>query len=199
LQKRRITIPEDQLVTLLQQKEQKAYSILYDNYSAALYGIVLKVVKNDDLAEDTLQDCFVKIWRNIDNYHASKGSLFTWMLNIARNTAIDKIRSKEYQNSQQSQNIENAVGIVDASHHIEASVDYISLRKVVDTLRPEYKQLIDLAYFQGYTQTEIAEEFGIPLGTVKTRIKAALTQLKGLLGISIGLLVYLLEHYATSN
>ena len=158
MQKRRISIPEDQLVALLRQKEQKAYSILYDNYGAALYGIVQKVVKNDDLAEDVLQDCFVKIWRNIDSYNSSKGSLFTWMLNISRNTAIDKVRSQDYQHGQQSQNIENVVGIVEQSNPIESAVDYIGLRQVVETLRPEYKKLIDLAYFQGYTQAEISEE-----------------------------------------
>ncbi|MFN8354319.1 MAG: sigma-70 family RNA polymerase sigma factor [Spirosomataceae bacterium] len=182
MSKRRIILPEEELVAMLRRREQRAFTILYDNYSGALYGIILKIVRDEDIAADVMQDSFVKMWRNIDAYNATKGSLFTWMLNVSRNTAIDKIRSQDYQQSQQNQPIESTVSIVEQSEPIETQVDAIGLRKVIDTLRPEYRTLIELIYFQGYTQAEVSEELGIPLGTVKTRVKAALTQLRGLVG-----------------
>jgi RNA polymerase sigma-70 factor, ECF subfamily len=191
LSKRRILIAEDSLVTLLRQRDQRGFTLLYDNYSSALYGIILKIVRIEEVAADVLQDSFVKMWRNIDHYDTSKGSLFTWMLNVARNTAIDRIRSQEYQQSQQNQSIENTVSLIEQNESIEQQVDAIGLRKVVETLRPEYRSIIELVYFQGYTQAEAAEELGIPLGTVKTRVKAALTQLRGLVAtIAWLLLIY---------
>ncbi len=193
--KKRISVQEDQLVLMLKNREQRAYTILYDNYSGALFGVISKIVKDEEIAADVMQDAFIKIWKNIEGYSPGKGSLFTWMLNVCRNTAIDKVRSQDFQQSQQSQDIENYGGVADTANPIEASIDYIGLRKVVDSLRPEYKKLVDLIYFQGYTQAEVADEYDIPLGTVKTRIKAALTQLRGILGISMALLLYYLEEY----
>lgn len=172
---------------MLRSRDQRAFTILYDNYSAALYGVILKVVRDEDTAADVLQDSFIKVWRNIDSYTSTKGSLFTWLLNVSRNTAIDKIRSQDYQQSQQNQPIESSVSMVDRSAQIETQVDAIGLRKVIDTLRPEYRTLIELIYFQGYTQAEVSEELGVPLGTIKTRVKAALTQLRGLVAVLLAL------------
>lgn len=176
-------------MALLKQREQRGFTLLYDNYSSALYGIILKIVRIEEVAADVLQDSFVKMWRNIDHYDTSKGSLFTWMLNVARNTAIDRIRSQEYQQSQQNQSIENTVSLIEQNESIEQQVDAIGLRKVVETLRPEYRSIIELVYFKGYTQAEVAEELGIPLGTVKTRVKAALSQLRGLVATLAWLLL----------
>lgn len=187
MSKRRVNLPEESLVEMLRNRDQRAFTILYDNYSAALYGIILKVVRDEDTAADVLQDSFVKIWRNIDSYTSTKGSLFTWLLNVSRNTAIDKIRSQDYQQSQQNQPLESSVSMVDSSSQIETQVDAIGLRKVINTLRPEYRTLIELIYFQGYTQAEVSEELGVPLGTVKTRVKAALTQLRGLVAVLLAL------------
>jgi RNA polymerase sigma-70 factor (ECF subfamily) len=100
------------------------------------------------------------------------------MLNVARNTAIDKIRSQDFQNSQRNQDLDSTVEIIDNQANSQFDVDAIGLKKVVENLRPEHRQMIDLLYFQGYTQAEVADEFGIPLGTVKTRVKAAIVHLR---------------------
>jgi RNA polymerase sigma-70 factor, ECF subfamily len=194
LSRKKIIIPEEELVRLVQDKDQRAFSILYDNYSAALYGVILKIVRIEETASDVTQDAFVKIWRNIETYNRTKGSLFTWMLNVARNTAIDKLRSQEYQQSARNQSIDDVIGLVDNEYDTQQYTDYIGLRKIVESLKPEHRQLVDLLYFQGYTQNEVAEEFGIPLGTVKTRIKAAITQLRSSMGggLSVGLLIALI-------
>ncbi len=192
LSKRRTLIAETDLVALLQGRDQRGFALLYDNYSGALYGIILKIVRSEEIAADVMQDAFVKIWRNIDAYHAGKGTLFTWILNVARNTAIDKIRSQDFQQNSQNQPIENFVGVVEQDNPVEMQVDAIGMRRVVAGLKPEYRVLIEQIYFQGYTQAEVAEELAIPLGTVKTRVKAALTQLRRLLaGLTTLLLTWL--------
>ncbi len=179
---RRISIAEEELVSLLKSKDQKGFNILYNNYSGALFGVVNKIVQSNDDADDLLQDTFLKIWKNIDNYDASKGSIFTWMMNIARNLAIDRVRSADFRDSSQNISMEEKVIYqVDNEYQVVQDIDAIGLQKVVEKLRPEYKQLIDLVYYKGYTQAEVSEEFGIPLGTVKTRIKAAVGNLRAML------------------
>ncbi len=178
MSKRKTIIDEGDLVLMLQSKDQRGFSILYDNYSSALYGVILKIVRTEEIAADVLQDTFVKIWKNIQGYNRTKGTLFTWMLNVARNTAIDKIRSQDFQNSQRNQDLDSTVEIIDGQANSQFDIDAIGLKKVVENLRPEQRQMIDLLYFQGYTQAEVAEEFNIPLGTVKTRVKAAIVQLR---------------------
>ena len=178
MSKRKTIIDEGDLVLMLQSKDQRGFSILYDNYSSALYGVILKIVRTEEIAADVMQDSFVKIWKNIEGYNRTKGTLFTWMLNVARNTAIDKIRSQDFQNSQRNQDLDSTIEIIDNQANSQFDIDAIGLKKVVENLRPEHRQMIDLLYFQGYTQAEVAEEFGIPLGTVKTRVKAAIVHLR---------------------
>lgn len=178
MSKRKTKISEQDLLELLQTKSEKSFSILYDNYSGAIFGVVNKIVRSEEIASDITQDTFVKIWKNLDNYSSTKGTIFTWMLNIARNTAIDKIRSQEYLQTRQNLEIESYVGIIDHEYSSALNIDAIGLNKLVEKLKPEYKQLIDLVYFKGYSQSEIAEEFGIPLGTIKTRIKSAINNLR---------------------
>jgi RNA polymerase sigma-70 factor, ECF subfamily len=178
MSKRKTIIEEDALVSLLQSKDERGFSILYDNYSSALYGVILKIVRSEEVAADVMQDAFVKIWKNIEGYNRSKGTLFTWILNVTRNAAIDRIRSQEFQNSQKNQDLETSINFIDNQGSSQFDVDAIGIRKVVENLRPEHQQMIDLLYFQGYTQAEVSEEFGIPLGTVKTRVKAAVVQLR---------------------
>jgi RNA polymerase sigma-70 factor, ECF subfamily len=178
MSKRKTIIDEEDLVLLLQSKDERGFSILYDNYSSALYGVILKIVRTEEIAADVMQDAFVKIWKNIEGYNRTKGTLFTWMLNVARNTAIDKIRSQDFQNSQRNQDLDSTVEIIDSQANSQFDIDAIGLKKVVENLRPEHRQMIDLLYFQGYTQAEVAEEFSIPLGTVKTRVKAAIVHLR---------------------
>ncbi|GAB3521758.1 RNA polymerase sigma factor [Emticicia fontis] len=179
---RRISISEEELVALLRNKDERGYTILYNNYSSALYGVLNKIVQSQDDANDLLQDTFLKIWKNIGNYDSSKGSIFTWMMNIARNLAIDKVRSVDFRDTSQNVSMEDKIVYqIDNEYQTEQEVDGIGLQKVVDKLKPEYKQLINLVYYKGYTQAEVAEEYGIPLGTVKTRIKAAVSTLRTLL------------------
>ncbi|MBC7873790.1 MAG: sigma-70 family RNA polymerase sigma factor [Ferruginibacter sp.] len=167
---------EHELVALLQQRNEKAFGYLYDNYSGALYGIVNSIVTDRDIANDVLQNVFINIWKKIESYDASKGRLFTWMLNIARNAAIDEIRSKGYRDSQKNQSLS---GNVDVPGAVTGPVtDDVGLKKVLTKLKGDLRVLIDMSYFQGFTHEEISKVLNIPLGTVKTRIRSALIQLR---------------------
>jgi RNA polymerase sigma factor (sigma-70 family) len=169
---------EQELVLLLSQKNDQAFAYLYDNYSSSLFGIINQIIPNTESASDVLQDVFVNIWRKIDSYDPAKGRLFTWMLNIARNAAIDKLRSRPYQNNLKNQPISDNVNSSVPEQAVAPQMNDIGLRKVISRLKEEQRLLIDLSYFQGFTHEEIAKLMNIPLGTVKTRIRSALTQLR---------------------
>ena len=170
---------EVELVSLLKDRDNKAFSYLYDNYSSALYGVISPIVNDTELANDVLQEVFINIWRKIESYDPSKGRLFTWMLNIARNASIDVLRSKSYQNSQKNQSLMDTVNWNSSSQMQQT--DTIGLFRLLEKLKEEQRVLVDLAYFKGYTHEEIAEIEGIPLGTVKTRIRNALIQLRNIM------------------
>jgi RNA polymerase sigma-70 factor (ECF subfamily) len=172
------TYSEQELVALLQQRNQKAFSYLYDNYSGALYGIINSIVTDRETASDVLQNVFVNIWRKIESYDASKGRLFTWMLNIARNAAIDEIRSKGHRDSQKNQPLPENVDVNITGAVTDPVMNDVGLRKVLGKLKTEQRMLVDLSYFQGFTHEDISKALNIPLGTVKTRIRSALIQLR---------------------
>ena len=167
---------EQELVALLKQRDASAFSYLYDNYAGALNSIVHSFIPDEQLANSVLQDSFVKIWNQASTFDSIRGRLFTWMASIVRNTAIDTLRSKDWKNSRQN------VELTDRNNEIAAdnalNIDAIGLRKVVNSLREEYKTVVEMCYFDGFTQSDIAETTGIPLGTVKTRLRKALIELR---------------------
>lgn len=144
-------------------------------------GVISRIIKKDALAEEILQDVFLKIWDRIDSYDATKGKLFTWMLNIARNQAIDKTRSKEFSKGKKTDDIENLVSKVDKKDFTELSVESIGLAELLKQLPEDQRFVIDQHYLKGYTQAEVSEEFNLPLGTVKTRMRLAMKGLRNLL------------------
>ena len=169
------------MVYLLQRRDQQAFSYLYDNYAGALNGIIYRLVEDRELSEDILQEVFLKIWNNFASYDTRKGRLFTWMINIARNLTIDTLRSKEYKKQGKISGDEISVSNFSADSKIMEKFDGLGLRKQLLNLKPEQRSIIDLAYFKGFTQDEIARELSIPLGTVKTRMRAAILELRKIL------------------
>jgi RNA polymerase sigma-70 factor (ECF subfamily) len=175
-----LTYSENELVTLLRDRSEKAFGYLYDHYSGAIYGVINSIVAERETANDVLQDVFVNIWRKIESYDPAKGRLFTWMINIARNAAIDKLRSRSFRDGQKNRPISENVDI-SIGPAMNPSVSDVGLRKVIGKLKEEQRILIDLSYFQGFTHEEIAKAMDIPLGTVKTRIRSALLQIRTLI------------------
>jgi RNA polymerase sigma factor (sigma-70 family) len=178
--KKKIPIPEDQLISRLQAKEEKAFELLYDYYADSLLGIISRIVKEQEEAENLLQDTIIKIWLHIDQYSASKGRLFTWMINIARHTAINHLRSHQNQKISSIQNQE--AGVYSEAVSVDpVEMNHIGIRETVQQLDKKLKDVIDLIYYLGYTQQEVADRLGMPLGTVKTRTRTALLQMRELL------------------
>lgn len=175
-----IKYSEEELVLQLQNRDQQAFSYLYDNYSGALNGVIVRLVDDSTLAEDILQEAFLKIWNNFSSYDAGKGRLFTWMVNITRNLTIDTLRSKGYKKQQKISADENSV-----SNYTDGTskdkFDALGIKKQLANLKPEQRSIIDMAYFGGYTQEEISKETGVPLGTVKTRMRTAILELRKLI------------------
>lgn len=151
---------------------------LYDMYSGALLGVIARIIPQIEVAEDILQETFIKIWNSADSYDNTKGRLFTWMMNIARNMSIDKLRSKDFKNSGKNQDIENNVDFIDAQKKVTFNADLLGLKELVAALKPEYINVVQMIYFKGYTHVEAAEELNLPLGTVKTRIRKAILELR---------------------
>lgn len=172
---------EEELVMLLRTQDQNAFSYLYDNYAGALNGIIIRMVDEAQLAEDILQEAFLKIWNNFQQYDSGKGRLFTWMINITRNLTIDTLRSKGYKKQRKISRDENSVSNYHDKSYSADKFDSIGLQKQLSNLKPAQKSIIDLAYFSGYTQEEISKEMGIPLGTVKTRMRSAILELRKML------------------
>jgi RNA polymerase sigma factor (sigma-70 family) len=166
---------EDLLYSELKSKSRKAFEYLYDNYSPALYGVIYNVLREEEASNDALQEVFVKIWNNFDTYDPVKSRLYTWMLNIARNHSIDRLRSKT---TADRKDLKKDKDFVERQQQPEPFVEGIGLRNLVDHLEEEQKIVIDLLYFQGFTQAEAAEELNVPLGTVKSRVRIAIHKLR---------------------
>ncbi|TXE07135.1 RNA polymerase sigma factor [Seonamhaeicola algicola] len=166
---------EKEIVSLLKAGNKKAISLLYENYADALFGVIKKVISDDETAQDVLQESFVKIWRYAKKYDASKAKLFTWLYRIAYNTAIDKIRSVKNKSGNEVQ-IETSVVYTFTADSINQ--DVLDLKKHLGTLDEKYQIVINALFFEGMTQQEASDELNIPLGTIKSRLKIGLRELK---------------------
>ncbi|WP_183576020.1 RNA polymerase sigma factor [Mucilaginibacter sp. X5P1] len=176
--KGKISLTEEELVFSLRNREKIAIEALYDMYSSSLYGVISRIIIDTAAAEDVLQETFVKIWHSFSSYSTEKGRLFTWMVNIARNLAIDKLRSKDFKNQNKNQELENNVTFIDEQRNTVYNPELLGVKDLVQTLKPEQKSILELVYFKGYTHVEAADELGIPLGTIKTRLRMAILELR---------------------
>ncbi|MEE9362845.1 MAG: RNA polymerase sigma factor [Cellulophaga sp.] len=170
---------ENHISELLQERNEKAISLLYEHYGNTLYGVALKVVRDPDLAQDVLQESFVKIWKKSDTYDSTKAKLFTWLFRITRNTAIDKLRSVNTKSSKEIQ--------IDVSDVYNLGVnsikpELIDVQENLSKIEPKYQIVLDALFFQGMTQQEASDELNIPLGTIKSRLKIGLRELKKIYG-----------------
>lgn len=173
---------EEELVRDLKLQDEQAFRYLYDHYSKAIFVIIFQIVRQQEIAEDLLQQTFLKIWKNISSYDPAKGRLFTWMLNIARNHSIDFTRSKEFNKSGQTVSLTESVYEQKSD---AATIRDIGLKKILEKLPEEKRKLLELSFFNGYSHQEIAEMTGTPLGTVKTRLRAIIIELRKTLNVDI--------------
>jgi RNA polymerase sigma factor (sigma-70 family) len=170
---------EKELVILLKANDKAAFEYLYAHYAAGLYGIVRRIIKDDIKAEDVMQDSFIKIWKKMATYETDRGTLFTWMLNITRHTAIDLLRADAKLESNLNWDLISEDDL-NASLTFDpiTSVMAIDVKSFVDKLVPQKRKLIEMLYFEGYTREEASEYLCLPLGTVKSRVRKALLELR---------------------
>lgn len=162
----------------LKKRSENAFRYLYNNYGAAVFTFIKQVIPANEAAEEVLQECFVSVWKNIDKYDPSKGRLFTWLIRLARNQAIDTSRSKIYKSEQKNESFDNYVNYFEGQNHLLQNTDVIGLRKQVGFLAAEQRDVIELCYFNGFTNEEAAKILKLPAGTVKSRLRAALVELR---------------------
>ncbi|MFT6880201.1 MAG: RNA polymerase sigma-70 factor (ECF subfamily) [Arcticibacterium sp.] len=174
-----ITLEESKLLKMLKERSTAGFDILYQNYSNAIYGIIIRMLRDEDESQDMLQEVFLKIWNKIDSYDRNKGKLFTWMANLTRNLVIDRIRSADYKNHTLKNFVrDDKVSVMDSEYNTTVKTDIIGLKGLTGQLKPNYQILIQKIYYEGYTQADLAEELDIPLGTLKTRVRAAIKALR---------------------
>lgn len=190
------TALETEIIQLLSRKNQRGITLLYEHYSPALYNIILRIVQSDEIAEETLQDSYLKIWDNFSKYNPEKGRLFTWMVRICRNLAIDKIRSSQFKKGNRTESIPDSVYNSDSLSE-ELNTSDPGLRKVVSKMDDKTRVLIELLYFKDYTQREVSDALDIPLGTVKSRSRKAIQVLRQVLGNEGFLLAILITMFET--
>jgi len=171
---------QNELIELLQKGNKESMENLYQNYSAALYGIILPIIKQEEIAKEILQDTFVKIWEKSSSFDQEKGRLFTWMARIARNTAIDHLRSKSFKNGQR---LDTSCAPYDLENKTQTQMTLSDsgLLNTINKLDKKYKDVLFTIYLHGFTQKQTSEQLSISLSTVKTRSKTALKLMSQLL------------------
>ncbi|MEO0572934.1 MAG: sigma-70 family RNA polymerase sigma factor [Bacteroidota bacterium] len=168
----------DTLISKFQKKDVAAFERLHTMYAENILGVINTIVQNPERSEEICQDVFVKIWNNANDYDTSKGRFFTWILNIARNAAIDELRSKSHKNWKKNLSTNYFVGNLEAYDDMDSRIDVIGLRKLLKGLKEKCTELIELLYFKGFTQKEAAEQLNIPVGTIKTRNRSCISQIR---------------------
>lgn len=166
------------LIKQLKSKDQRAFSQLYDLYAESILGVIYTILKDQQLAEEVLQDTFLKVWDKAGQYDTKKGRFFTWILNIARNKAIDKTRSKAFKQSQKNTDLENFKNVINAYSEANDKENADLIKKTVDKLKPYCIKLIDMLFFKGFTQEQTSESLDTPLGTIKSRSRSCLKDLR---------------------
>ena len=177
--------PDSALIERMRTGDEAAFSALYDRYSAMLFGMLTRILRDQQAAEEVLQDLFLQLWRNAGQFDAGRGSLPAWLMVIGRSRAISRLRGRrdrevleeeegDYANTFASgQNIEDETVRAELARNLSAALEQLPV---------EQRQALELAYFEGMTQSEIANKTGIPLGTVKTRVRTAMQTLRRILG-----------------
>jgi RNA polymerase sigma-70 factor (ECF subfamily) len=184
-------LTDEQLMARLAMRDIRAFEALYDRYGTLVYSTALRVVGDTQLAEDIAQEVFLRIWRRPDHYVPERGRFVTWLLSVARNGAVDQIRTRgrRRQHETAGEVLERELPAdegQDPALMAQLADERQKVRRALASLPPEQRRVIEMAYYGGYTQQEIAEMLRQPLGTVKTRIRLGMQKLRATLAPEIG-------------
>lgn len=176
-----------QLIERLQQRDAQALAELYDRYGRLAFSLILRIVRDSGIAEDLVQETFLRVWNRAQGFDAHKGSIGPWLLAVARNRAIDYLRSAggRERNALEFEETDHPGLYTDMEQDILNSDKARRVKTAMQKLSPNLRQVIELAYFEGLSQTEMADRLGQPLGTVKTWVRTALKNLRDELGAAV--------------
>jgi RNA polymerase sigma-70 factor (ECF subfamily) len=182
-------VPSDlELLQRIASRDDSALASLYDRHSGLAYGMILRILRNPSDADDVLQETFVRVWTRADSYDSRLGSPAAWLIRIARNRAIDRLRARQVRQDisvEPDPGPEGRPRLPEPAHRetpesvVEGAATSRALRAAMAQLPPEQRELIEAAFFEGYTHQELAARFKVPLGTVKTRIRTGLMRMRG--------------------
>ena len=179
-----MTLSENELLQQVARRDEEALMLLYQRYGTLVYGLCLRVLRRPGLAEEVTQDVFLKLWRQPERWDPSLGQFSSWLLTISRNAAIDRLRSEGRQaQAAWGADEEGADSTVDLHLFAAEQTNWLNgqvLRRLLGQLPPEQRQLIELAFFEGYSHSELADLLHLPLGTVKTRLRMGMQKLRAL-------------------
>ena len=176
-------VPDSALIERIMAQDENALSAVYDRYSGMVFSVLVRILKDSQAAEEVLQDLFLQLWREAQRFDSSRGSLPAWLMVIARNRAISRLRGRNRRALVETSE-ELPTGYAPWLDNVEqeaARAEMVGKVKAAMREMPrEQRQVVELAYFEGMTQTEIAAHTGTPLGTVKTRMRTAIQSLRQL-------------------
>ena len=172
---------DEDLMPLVEAADAEAFAALYDRHGRAAYSLAYRMMGEKQEAEDVVQEAFIKIWRSAGGYRVGRGSVRTWILSIVHNRGIDQIRSRAHLRRKQDEIEASAPKSEPSEAFAETwkNAQQEQVREALNTLPQEQVQILELAYFSGYTHVEIAEQLELPLGTVKGRMRLGLQKLRG--------------------
>ena len=164
--------------------DQEAFAALYDRYSAAAFGLAVKICNNRTLAEDVVQEAFLSIWKRAGAFDPERGSVPAYLMAAVHNKAVDAVRHEE--SLRRRQDVESSEFLAESGAEVVVEAAWLGVRRTelraaVSRLSPVQREALELAYFEGLTYTEVADKLGIPLGTAKTRLRDGMIRLRTLL------------------
>lgn len=175
---RKLRLSEDKLVEGLKNMDGGAMSALYQMYSESLYRVISTIVVIEEVAQDLLQETFIKIWKSFKQYDPGKGRLYTWMARLARNLSIDYLRSVNYRNYSVSEDLSESTQLIDQTFQVSYNPELIGVKDMTRILNEDQKQALDLIYFKGYTHVQAAEELNITVGILRSRLHSSIIELR---------------------
>ncbi len=175
---RKLRLSEEMLVAGLKNNDRLAMSALYHMYSDSLYKVISTIVVIEEVAQDILQETFVRIWKSFGKYDARKGRLYTWMARLARNLSIDYLRSSGCRNASVCEDISEHTQQVDQTHQTIYNPELIGVKDMTNILDSDQQSALELVYFKGYTHVQAAEELNITLGILRSRLQSSIKELR---------------------
>jgi RNA polymerase sigma-70 factor (ECF subfamily) len=177
------------LLDHISEQDRDALAELYDRYGRRVFALAARILNDPNSSEEVTQDVFLSVWRRGSSYSATKGKFTTWLFSIAHNRTIDELRKRRRDRNRQNDDIEDHLDIesfeISPLENAVAQSEYVKVREAMAGLPVEQREVVELSYFKGLTQAEIAEKTGQPLGTVKTRMRLALKKLRSNLSSEI--------------